>query len=58
MGKVISLNKVRKQKTREAIQAAKAKAAPVSGIKKPERDRVVKMNNISDDRLDGHKRDD
>ena len=51
MGKIINLRTVRKQKAREP------KAVAPIGIKKPERNRVASLNDMSDRKLDGHKRD-
>lgn len=51
MGKVINLRTVRKQKARVK------KTVEPAGIKKPERDRVARLNDMADRNLDGHKRD-
>jgi hypothetical protein len=58
MGNVINLRRVRKQKTREAVREKVARATQVSGVKKTERDRVIRLKTKADRQLDGHKIED
>ena len=58
MGNVINLRQARKQKARAHKHERSAAATAVSGIKKPDRTRVTRLNKIADRTLDGHKRDD
>lgn len=57
MAKIINLRTIRKQKTREKMQALKRQSAEPTGIKKPERERVLHINAFTAKALDGHKRE-
>lgn len=58
MGNVINLRQVRKQKNRAEKREISATRTAVSGVKKPERTRAGRLNDIADRTLDGHKRED
>ena len=58
MGKVINLRQTRKQKARADKHKISAAATAVTGVKKPERSRVTRLNEMADRSHEGHKRDD
>ena len=58
MGKIINLRTIRKQKSRDDDREKSRVSTQAAGVKKPERVRVAKSNHRSDQKLDGHKRED
>ena len=58
MENVINLRQARKQKARADKRETSAENTAVSGVKKPERTRVIRLNEMADHTLDGHKRED
>lgn len=58
MGNVINLRQARKQKDRADKREVSAATTEVAGVKKPERTRVIRLNDMADRALNGHKRED
>ncbi len=58
MAKVVNLRTRRKQITREKVQEKKKQRLDaIANLRKPERERVVRLNDFAAQKLDGHKRD-
>jgi len=58
MGNVVNLRQMRKQKTRADKRTTSAANTAVAGVKKPERTRVIRINDLAGRALDSHKRKD
>jgi len=58
MGNVTNLRQARKQKIRADKRETSAITTAVTNVKKPERTRVIRMNDMVDRALNGHKRED